>query len=123
MADTICEGTHDYAKGAGHALHFFADIGQDLFPGPLAGLAFLSGAKIDIKFGDYIVEGFVPFEQVKKMMTMPFNFKGLAMPGMPMDIPDMGFDSAPGTAKMTYTTYAFTADGKEPTVYATYPSS
>ena len=76
-----------------------------------------------IKFGDYIVEGFVPFEHVEKMLTMPFNFKGLAMPGMPMDIPDMGFDSAPGAPKMTYTTYAFTADGKEPTVFGTYPSN
>lgn len=76
-----------------------------------------------IKFGDYIVEGFVPFEQVKKMMTMPFNFKGLAMPGMPMDIPGMGFASIPGAQPQTYITYAFTTDGKEPTVYATYPSN
>ena len=76
-----------------------------------------------IKFGNYIVEGFVPVEQVKKMLTLPFSFKGLAMPGMPMDIPDMGFDSMPGAAKMTYTTYAFTADGKDPQVYGTYPSN
>lgn len=76
-----------------------------------------------IKFGNYIVEGFVPVEHVKKMLSTPSNFKGLAMPGMPMDIPDMGFDSAPGAEKMTYTTYAFTTDGKEPTIYGTYPSN
>ena len=77
-----------------------------------------------IKFGNYIIEGFVPFEQVKRMLTQPFNATGLAMPGMPMDIPDMGFDSMPGSsAKMTYTTYSFTKGGGEPTVYDTYPRS
>jgi hypothetical protein len=75
-----------------------------------------------IKLGNYVVEGFVPVDQVKKMLLMLPKIKGLAMPGMPMDIPDMGFDSMPGAAKMTYTTYAFTTDGKEPTVYGTYPS-
>ena len=74
-------------------------------------------------FGNFIIEGFVPFEHVKKMLTTPFNFNGLAMPGMPMDIPDMGFASMPGMAKQTYTTYAFTTDGKEPAVYDTYPSN
>lgn len=76
-----------------------------------------------VKFGNYVIEGFVPFEQVKKMLTVPFNAKGLSLPGMPMDIPGMGFDSMPGAEKQTYTTYAFTADGREPTVYATYPEN
>jgi hypothetical protein len=76
-----------------------------------------------IKFGNYVVEGFVPAEQVKKMLLELPEIKGLSMPGMPMDIPGMGFDSMPGAAKKTYTTYAFTTDGKEPTVYATYPSN
>lgn len=77
-----------------------------------------------IKFGNYVVEGFVPADQVKKMLlTMP-KITGLSMPGMPMDIPDMGFDSMPGSsAKMTYTTYSFTKDGGEPVVYDTYPKS
>ena len=76
-----------------------------------------------IKFGNYIVEGFVPVDQVKKMLTFPSSFKGLSMPGMPMGIPDMGFDAMPGMAKQTYTTYSFTTDGKEPQVYGTYPSN
>ncbi|MDE2447247.1 MAG: CopG family transcriptional regulator, partial [Alphaproteobacteria bacterium] len=77
-----------------------------------------------IKFGNYVVEGFVPADQVKKMLlTMP-KITGLSMPGMPMDIPGMGFDSMPGSAKkMTYTTYSFTKDGGEPVVYDTYPKS
>jgi hypothetical protein len=76
-----------------------------------------------IKFGNYIVEGFVPVDQVKKMLvTMP-AITGLSMPGMPMGIPDMGFDAIPGMAKETYTTYTFTKGGGEPTVYDTYPKS
>ena len=76
-----------------------------------------------IKIGNYIVEGFVPVDQVKKMLvTMP-AITGLSMPGMPMGIPDMGFDAMPGMAKETYTTYSFTKDGGEPTVYDIYPKS
>ena len=76
-----------------------------------------------IKIGNYIVEGFVPADQVKKMLATKPNITGLSMPGMPMDIPDMGFDAMPGSAKQTYTTYSFTKGGGEPTVYDTYPKS
>jgi hypothetical protein len=76
-----------------------------------------------IKIGNYVIEGFVPAEQVKKMLDEKSSIIGLSMPGMPMDIPGMGFDSMPGGEAKTYTTYAFTMDGKAPTVYATYPSN
>ena len=76
-----------------------------------------------IKIGNYIVEGFVPVDQVKKMRATAPEFTGLSMPGMPMGIPDMGFDAMPGMAKQTYTTYSFTKGGGEPTVYDTYPKS
>jgi hypothetical protein len=76
-----------------------------------------------IKFGKYIVEGFVPADQVKKMLTTMPAITGLSMPGMPMGIPDMGFDAMPGMAKQTYTTYAFTKSGGEPVIYDTYPKS
>ena len=76
-----------------------------------------------IKIGNYIVEGFVPADQVKKMLVSMPAITGLSMPGMPMGIPDMGFDAMPGMAKQTYTTYSFTKSGGEPTVYDTYPKS
>ena len=76
-----------------------------------------------IKIGNYIVEGFVPADQVKKMLATIPEITGLTMPGMPMGIPDMGFDAMPGMAKQTYTTYSFTKGGGEPTVYDTYPKS
>ena len=76
-----------------------------------------------IKIGNYIVEGFVPADQVKKMLTSMPSITGLSMPGMPMGIPDMGFDAMPGMAKQTYTTYSFITGGSEPAVYDTYPKS
>ena len=72
-----------------------------------------------IKIGNHIVEGFVPADQVKKMLTTSPAVTGPSMPGMPMDIPGMGFASMPGMAKQPYTTYSFTPDGKEPVVYGT----
>lgn len=76
-----------------------------------------------IKIGNYVVEGFVPADQVKKMLDEKPAITGLSMPGMPMDIPDMGFGAVSGGEAKTYTTYAFTTDGKAPTVYGTYPSN
>ncbi|MGQ0484514.1 MAG: DUF411 domain-containing protein [Hyphomicrobiales bacterium] len=76
-----------------------------------------------IKIGRYIVEGFVPVDQVKKMLITLPEIAGISMPGMPMGIPGMGFDQMPGMEAEVYTTYAFTTDGKEPFVYGTYPSN
>ena len=74
-----------------------------------------------ITVGDYIFVGFVPIEHIRKMtMEMP-KIRGLAMPGMPMGIPNMGFPLMAGMEQETYTTYAFTTDGKEPFAYGTYP--
>ena len=74
-----------------------------------------------VKIGDYIVEGFVPADQVKKMLSEKPAITGLSMPGMPMDIPDMGFGSMTGSSGTTYTTYSFVKDGGEPIIYDTYP--
>ena len=75
-----------------------------------------------ITVGPYVFVGFVPIEHIRKMsMEMP-KIKGLAMPGMPMGIPNMGFPLMAGMEQETYTTYAFTTDGKEPFAYGTYPS-
>ena len=76
-----------------------------------------------IKVGNYLIEGFVPIEHIRKMATELPKIRGLAMPGMPMGIPNMGFPLMPGMEQQTYTTYAFTTDGKEPFVYGTYPES
>ena len=76
-----------------------------------------------IEVGNYLIEGFVPIEHIRKMQTENPKIRGLAMPGMPMGIPNMGFPLMPGMAQETDTTMAFTSDGKEPFVYGTYPAS
>lgn len=67
-----------------------------------------------VVIGDYVVDGFVPVELVKKMLTERPKITGIAMAGMPMGSPGMG-----GQKTETWTIYAFTKGGKAPTVYAT----
>lgn len=64
--------------------------------------------------GDYVVDGFVPVDLIKKMLTERPAITGIALAGMPMGSPGMG-----GEKTETWTIYAFTKDGKAPTVYAT----
>ncbi|MER8705354.1 MULTISPECIES: DUF411 domain-containing protein [unclassified Mesorhizobium] len=67
-----------------------------------------------VVIGDYVVDGFVPVDLVKKMLTEQPQITGIAMAGMPMGSPGMG-----GEKTETWKIYAFTKDGKAPTVYAT----
>lgn len=67
-----------------------------------------------VVIGDYVVDGFVPVDLVKKMLDERPAITGIAMPGMPMGSPGMG-----GQKTESWTIYAFTKDGKAPTVYAT----
>ncbi|MER8592940.1 CopG family transcriptional regulator [Mesorhizobium sp. M1182] len=67
-----------------------------------------------VVIGDYVVDGFVPVDLVKKMLTEQPQITGIAMAGMPMGSPGMG-----GEKTETWKVYAFTKDGKAPTVYAT----
>lgn len=62
----------------------------------------------------YVVDGLVPVDIVKKMLTERPKIAGIALPGMPAGAPGMG-----GEKSETWTVYAFTKDGKAPTVYAT----
>ncbi|MFB9980678.1 DUF411 domain-containing protein [Mesorhizobium kowhaii] len=66
-----------------------------------------------VVIGDYVVDGFVPVDLIKKMLAERPEITGIAMPGMPMGSPGMG-----GQKTESWTIYAFTKDGKAPTVYA-----
>ena len=61
----------------------------------------------------YVVEGLVPIDAVQKMLTERPPVTGIALAGMPTGSPGMG-----GTKTAPFTIYAFTKDGKAPTVYA-----
>ncbi len=66
-----------------------------------------------IKVEGYVVDGFVPVDVVKKMLGERPAITGIALAGMPMGSPGMG-----GMKTEPFTIYAFTKDGKAPTVYA-----
>ena len=58
------------------------------------------------KVGDYIVEGHVPADLVKRMLDEQPDIKGLAVPGMPMGSPGME-----GPRKDPYNVIAIGNDG------------
>ncbi len=55
---------------------------------------------------NYVIEGHVPIEAVKKLLTEKPNIKGIAMPGMPSGSPGM-----PGIKKGDFIIYAINNDG------------
>ena len=64
--------------------------------------------------GGYVVDGLVPVDIVKKLLTEKPAIAGITLAGMPAGAPGMG-----GEKSGPFTIYAFTKDGKAPTVYAT----
>lgn len=60
------------------------------------------------KVGKYFVEGHVPAEDIKKMLTDSAEIKGLAVPGMPMGSPGME-----GSRKDAYDVLAISNDGSQ----------
>lgn len=64
--------------------------------------------------GDYAVSGHVPAEIVRKLLDERPAIAGVTLPGMPAGSPGMGGDKTE-----PFAIYAFTKDGKEPTLYAT----
>jgi hypothetical protein len=61
----------------------------------------------------YVVDGLVPVEVVKQLLIERPAIAGITLPGMPIGAPGM-----PGAKTASLTIYAFTKDGKAPTVYA-----
>ena len=43
-----------------------------------------------VKVGNYVVEGHVPVQAIRKMLAEKPNIKGIALPGMPYNSPGMG---------------------------------
>ena len=56
----------------------------------------------------YVFEGHIPAEDIKQFLAEPRDFKGLAVPGMPMGSPGMEY----GDKKDTYQVIAFKENGK-----------
>lgn len=59
--------------------------------------------------GNYVVEGHVPLNAVKRMLAQKIRAKGIGVAGMPAGSPGM---EVPGGAKEAFDILAFNADGK-----------
>ena len=62
----------------------------------------------------YVVDGHVPVNVVRKLLSERPPIAGITLPGMPMGSPGMT-----GHKTQTFVIYAVTKDGRPPTVYAT----
>ena len=56
-------------------------------------------------YGNYVVEGHIPIEAVKKLLDEKPNIRGIAMPGMPSGSPGM-----PGAKQGPFVIYALNND-------------
>jgi hypothetical protein len=61
----------------------------------------------------YVVDGLVPVDIVRKLLSERPDIVGISLPGMPIGAPGM-----PGRKVAKLVVYAVTKDGKPPTVYA-----
>jgi hypothetical protein len=108
-----CSGYGKHLSAAGFAVEVietadFAEIGRKAgVPEDLEGCH-------AVFIGDYVVSGHVPIEVVQKVLAEKPDIAGVTLPGMPAGSPGMGGDKTE-----LFTVYAFTNDGKAPTVYAT----
>jgi len=62
----------------------------------------------------YVIDGHVPVNVVRKLLSERPAIAGITLPGMPTGSPGMV-----GEKNQPFVIYAVTKDGKEPTVYAT----
>ena len=62
----------------------------------------------------YVVDGLVPINTVRKLLSEKPAIAGITLPGMPLGSPGMG-----GSKEGPFTIYAITKDGAVPSVYAT----
>lgn len=63
--------------------------------------------------GDYVVDGHVPVNVIRKLLSERPQIAGITLPGMPTGSPGMT-----GSKVAPFTIYAVTKDGAAPTVYA-----
>ena len=64
--------------------------------------------------GNYVVDGHVPVEVIRKLLAEKPAIAGITLPGMPSGSPGMN-----GPKTGTWTIYAVTKDGRPPQVFAT----
>jgi hypothetical protein len=110
---TCCEGYAQYLEKSG----FKVDVKPT---NDLAEISRNAGVPEDLEgchtmfVGGYVVDGHVPVDVIRKLLTEKPAIAGITLPGMPSGSPGM---TGPKTG--TWTIYAVTKDGKPPKVFAT----
>jgi hypothetical protein len=110
---SCCEAYADYLRANGFDIEIRSthDLAQiSLKAGVPANLEGCHSMFVD----GYVVDGLVPVDVVRKLLSERPPIAGVTLPGMPMGAPGM-----PGRKTETFTIYAVSKDGKAPTVYAT----
>jgi hypothetical protein len=110
---TCCEMYADYLRANGFEVQLKPTNDLEEISAKAGTPADLEGCHTMLVDG-YAFDGLVPVDLVKKVLTERPPIAGLTLPGMPTGAPGM-----PGVKKAPLTVYAFTKDGKAPTVYAT----
>jgi hypothetical protein len=64
--------------------------------------------------GEYVVDGHVPVEVIRKLLDEKPAIAGITLPGMPSGSPGMN-----GPKTETWTIYAATKNGKPPRIFTT----
>ena len=107
-----CDGYADYLRHYGFAVT--AKATNDL-----SEISRKAGIPPDLQgchtafIGDYVVDGHVPVEAIKKLLAGRPAIKGITLPGMPLGSPGMTGDKTE-----PFTVYAITKDGRS-SVYMT----
>lgn len=103
-----CKDWIGHVRDAGFPVSF-----EDLDPGALADLKASLGLQPTqvschtARVEDYVLEGHVPAEDIKRLLTDRPDAIGLAVPGMPMGSPGMG----PDTEREAYEVLLVARDG------------
>ena len=107
-----CEGYADYLRAAGFTVSVKATSELSEISRKAGVPSGLQGCHTTF-VGDYVVEGHVPTEAIRKLLAERPAIKGISLPGMPDGSPGM-----PGTKTAPFTVYAIGDDGN-PSVFAT----
>lgn len=71
--------------------------------------------------GNYVIEGHVPAQELRRLLREKPSARGLAVPGMPMGSPGMEMDGAMAGVRDAYDVLLVLADGSS-RIYQSYPS-
>ena len=85
------------------------------------GLSAKFGSCHTASLGNYVIEGHVPSQEIKRLLREKPKAIGLAVPGMPVGSPGMEIDGSMAGARDAYDVLLVLADGNS-RIYQSYPS-